>query len=276
LKDLTRRILMALWGIPLILLLSYLGGYYFLALILIINGMSLWEFYTIYQTQQYYAYRKMGVFLSTLLLLVSFFFTLEIELIALGTVMVFLLLRHLKISEPSSSINTVFTISGIFYITFFLSLLLHLRMHVNRWIAPESTDNIAGNYFIILWAAIWFCDTAAYFGGRFLGRHKLAPQTSPNKTIEGGISGLLGALLMFVVLGSILMPALNPAYLWISGFIVGIFGQLGDLVESRFKRDAGVKDTSALLPGHGGFFDRFDSLIFVSPFIFVLFYWFRI
>ena len=275
-KDLTRRVLMALWGIPLILLLSYLGGYYFLALILIINGMSLWEYHTIYHTKHYYAYRKMGVSLSTLLLLVTFFFTMELELIALGIVMVFLLLRHLKKSEPSSSVNTVFTISGIFYITFFLSLLLYLRMHVNTWIAPESVENIAGSYFIILWAAIWFCDTAAYFGGKFLGKHKLAPQTSPNKTIEGGISGLLGALLMFVILGYILVPALNPLYFWISGLIVGIFGQLGDLVESRFKRDAGVKDTSALLPGHGGFFDRFDSLIFVSPFIFILFYWVRI
>jgi len=266
---------MALWGIPLILLLSYLGGYYFLVLMVIINGMSLWEFYTIYQTQHYYAYRKMGVSLSTLLLLVSFFFTLEIELITLGMVMVFLLLRHLKKSEPSSSINTIFTISGIFYITFFLSLLLHLRIHLDEWIFAGSTEKIAGIYFIVLWGAIWFCDTAAYFGGRFLGKHKLAPNTSPNKTIEGGISGFLGALLIFGFLGSYLIPSLDSLYLWISGVIVGIFGQLGDLVESRFKRDAGVKDTSTLLPGHGGFFDRFDSLIFVSPFIFMLFYWIK-
>ena len=82
-KDLTRRVLMALWGIPLILTLSYLGGYYFLFLILIVNGISLWEFYTIYQTQNFHAYRKTGVFLSTFLLLISFFFSLEIMFIAM-------------------------------------------------------------------------------------------------------------------------------------------------------------------------------------------------
>ncbi len=267
---------MALWGIPLILLLSYLGGYFFLVLIVIINGLSLWEFYSIYQTQHYYAYRKMGVFLSTVLVLVSFYLSFELELIAMVIVMILLLLRHLKISEPLSSLNTTLTISGIFYITFFLTLLLQLRINLNSWVSPETMENIAGKYFILLWTAIWFCDTAAYFGGKYLGKHKLAPKTSPNKTIEGGISGFLGAVLVFGILGSILIPTLNPNYFWISGIIVGIFGQLGDLVESRFKRDAGVKDTSSLLPGHGGFFDRFDSLIFVSPFIFMLFYWIRI
>ncbi|NIU02088.1 MAG: phosphatidate cytidylyltransferase, partial [Nitrosopumilaceae archaeon] len=67
--------------------------------------------------------------------------------------------------------------------------------------------------------------------------------------------------------GNILLPSIKVEYLWISGAIVGFLGQLGDLVESRFKRDTGVKDTSRILPGHGGFLDRFDSLIFVSPFL---------
>jgi len=72
-----------------------------------------------------------------------------------------------------------------------------------------------------------------------------------------------------------LLPTLEVEYLWIFGIIVGIFGQLGDLVESRLKRDAGVKDTSPILPGHGGFLDRFDSLLFISPFLLVVFHYLR-
>ena len=271
-KDLTRRVLMALWGIPLILTLSYLGGYYFLFLILIVNGISLWEFYTIYQTQNFHAYRKTGVFLSTFLLLISFFFSLEIMFIAMGIITALILIRHLKISQPTTSLNSIFTIGGIFYISFFLSMLLILRLNFENWMELEFSTNIAGRYFIALWITIWLCDTAAYFGGKWLGKHKLAPTTSPNKTVEGAIFGFLGAVLFFGIAGSWYIPSLDSLYLWTSGIMVGIFGQLGDLVESRFKRDAGVKDTSSLLPGHGGFLDRFDSLIFVSPFLFLLFY----
>jgi phosphatidate cytidylyltransferase len=263
---------MALWGIPLILALSYLGGYYFLFLILVVNGISLWEFYTIYETQNFHAYRKTGVIFSTLLLLVSYFFTLEIMFIAMGIITALILIRHLKISQPTTSLNTIFTIGGIFYISFFLSMLLILRQNFNNWMGLDNSANIAGKYFMTLWATIWFCDTAAYFGGKWFGKHKLAPTTSPNKTVEGAIFGFLGAVLFFGFVGSWYLPSIDLKYLWISGVMVGIFGQLGDLVESRFKRDAGVKDTSSLLPGHGGFFDRFDSLIFVSPFLFLLFY----
>ena len=152
-----------------------------------------------------------------------------------------------------------------------------LRLHFAEWV-PEQVARApyaGGRYLIMLLGAIWLCDTAAYSAGSKLGRHKLAPQISPNKTIEGAVAGLITSFISFVVLGWIFLPELSLTMALASGAIVGVFGQLGDLVESRFKRDAGVKDTSSILPGHGGLLDRFDSLIFVSPFLYALFYFSR-
>ncbi len=262
---------MALWGVPLILGLSYLGGYFFLALIFLINGMALWEFYGMYEKQNYHAYRRLGVVVSSALILVTYWASPELILTFILAMIIVILLRHLRISQPSAALNTSLTTTGILYISAFLSILLYLRLHLDDWSGIEAPGNLAGKYFVLLWIAIWICDTAAYFGGRLLGKHKLAPLTSPNKTIEGAVFGFIGALLIFGILGPLFVKGMSTLLLWYSGGIVGIFGQVGDLVESRFKRDAGVKDTSSLLPGHGGFLDRFDSLIFVSPFLYIMF-----
>jgi phosphatidate cytidylyltransferase len=116
---------------------------------------------------------------------------------------------------------------------------------------------------------IWAGDAAAYYAGRALGRHKLAPTISPNKTIEGSIAGLAGSILTGIVLGSWLLQR-QIAFLAFASLAAAIAGQLGDLAESALKRSSGVKDSSSLLPGHGGMLDRLDSLIFAAP----VFYWF--
>jgi len=275
-KELGKRVLVALWGIPLLLGMSYLGSFYFLLLILVINGMVLWEFFTIYRNIQVHAYRTLAVVLASLLILVSYFFSMEAIFAAYLLITALFLFRHLRISQPLSSTNTLFTLGGISYVTLFLISLLHLRLYFATWLNLSPDRFPGGRLLVILWISIWVCDTFAYFGGSLLGKHKLAPRTSPNKTIEGAISGLIGALIVFVPLGNWLLPEVSSTYFWLAGLIVGVIGQIGDLVESRFKRDAGVKDTSTILPGHGGFFDRFDSLMFVSPFMYLLFHYLHI
>jgi phosphatidate cytidylyltransferase len=273
LKDLSKRLLTAAWGIPSILVLSYLGGFYFLFLVLTINGIALWEFYSIYKHQNYHAYRRTGVVFSSVILLAAYWLNTEAMLALLVFIMVPILIRHMAIAEKTATMRTSLTITGIIYISGFLSMLLHLRLYFTNWLQILDTNNPAGRYFILLWLGIWICDTAAYFGGRFFGKHKLAPKTSPNKTIEGAVSGFIGAFLAFPLLGQLIVPEISVLYLWTTGLIIGIFGQMGDLIESRFKRDADVKDTSSLLSSHGGFLDRFDSVIFSSPFLFLLFHY---
>jgi phosphatidate cytidylyltransferase len=115
----------------------------------------------------------------------------------------------------------------------------------------------------------WVCDTAAMFGGRAVGGPKLAPSVSPGKTRSGSVAGVLGALLVAPVFSTVVFPrvgvALGLGSLLVIAGVLGIVGQVGDLAESLFKRQAGVKDSSHLIPGHGGVLDRLDSLYFVVP-----------
>jgi phosphatidate cytidylyltransferase len=115
----------------------------------------------------------------------------------------------------------------------------------------------------------WICDTAAMFGGRALGGPKLAPRVSPGKTRSGSTAGVIGGLLVAPLFSALVFPRVGlDVPLWrllvIAG-VLSVVGQIGDLTESLFKREAGVKDSSALIPGHGGVLDRFDSLYFVIP-----------
>lgn len=122
---------------------------------------------------------------------------------------------------------------------------------------------------LLLFAIIWVGDTAAYYGGRAFGRHFLAPKVSPKKTGEGAMAGLIGSVIVGTAGGAWFLgePWLNV--LGISA-VTAVAGQLGDLAESVLKRSAGVKDSSSILPGHGGILDRLDSLFFAAP----VFYWF--
>lgn len=118
---------------------------------------------------------------------------------------------------------------------------------------------------LFLFLIVWGCDSAAYYTGRSLGRHKLAPVVSPKKTWEGTIGGLVGATLIGAAAGGFLLSELGPWRGAAAGAVASSAGQIGDLVESLWKRGAGVKDSGVFLPGHGGFYDRIDSLLYAGP-----------
>ncbi len=165
-------------------------------------------------------------------------------------------------------VNMAGTLLGILYVGLLSSYLLLLRA------LPGQAGRPPGDGGWILLAVLiitWVYDTGAYGVGLLCGRHPLLPRVSPKKSIEGAVGGLLWGLLVALLLGRVFFTEVLP----LSGFIAialiaGIAGPLGDLAESMIKRDARAKDTSGILPGHGGVLDRFDSLLFIVPAV----YWY--
>ena len=124
---------------------------------------------------------------------------------------------------------------------------------------------------ISIFILIWTNDTFAYIVGKSIGKHKLFEKISPKKTIEGFFGGLVFCVIASILISKFYIDA-SATYIWIIiALIASVFGTLGDLIESKFKRMAGVKDSGKIMPGHGGILDRLDSVIFVAPFVF-LFY----
>jgi len=130
---------------------------------------------------------------------------------------------------------------------------------------PEHGEQ--GRLVLLTIAAVtWLGDTAAFFGGRAFGRHRLYPSVSPKKTWEGALCGLAGSVLGALAVRGLFWADADPVRLVVFAVLGGILGQTGDLVESVFKRSAGVKDSGSILPGHGGLLDRIDAFLFVAPF----------
>ncbi|MBN2645193.1 MAG: phosphatidate cytidylyltransferase [Desulfuromonadaceae bacterium] len=145
-----------------------------------------------------------------------------------------------------------------FYVPVLLShlALLHQLPHGASWV------------FLVLLLTMG-CDSTAYFVGTRYGRHRLYPAISPKKSIEGGLGGLAGAVLMAQLSCWTFIPQLTTLDALVIGALVGVLGQLGDLFESMLKRSCGVKDSGAIFPGHGGMLDRLDSLLFTFPVVYL-------
>ncbi len=181
-----------------------------------------------------------------------------------------LLIAELFRNKGSAIQNLGSTLLGILYIGAFSSAIIRIREFYSD--APYYQN---GGWIIIsIFITLWLTDSAAYFLGSAFGKHKLFPRVSPNKSWEGAIAGFLFSMVTMVVLKAFVLSFLSWIDAVVFGLIIGLFGQIGDLIESLIKRDAGVKDSSNIIPGHGGIFDRFDSLIFSAPIVYLYMYFF--
>ncbi|MBM2813629.1 MAG: phosphatidate cytidylyltransferase [Ignavibacteria bacterium] len=298
-KDLQSRLLIAGIGIPLLILLIITGGMWFTGIIVIISAVSLWEFYSLCRHKGMEPFAGLGVITGIIFQLAFWYFLssnalFEFLLVALILIIsyIILLLTFQILSKRHGPITLLgATLLGNFYITGLFSCLIAIRnfdsilntidrqaasfliLHMNRTDYILMMNSNHWGYFVLcVFIAVWLCDTAAYFIGKNFGKHKLAPRISPKKTIEGFIAGIAGSIIGFAVSAWITIPFIHVfEYSILIGIIIGLAGQVGDLAESQFKRDAQVKDSGRTLLGHGGFLDRFDSILFVFPAILIYF-----
>lgn len=252
-SNLLKRIIVSVIGIPVSLLLIYLGGIYFLLLCILIQSLCLYEFFTLFEKSGYKPLKYFPIILTIAVFVLNYFkcpYTINIIVVF----MLIILSAEIFRTSEKNPVNTFINISGIIYITVPFLLLFELDTEYR--------------FIIYLMLMVWTNDIAAYFTGKYFGRHKLT-SVSPNKTVEGSVAGIIFTILISIVFFIFNKDLININDAVVLGVLTGIAGQAGDIFESLLKRYNNVKDSSSIIPGHGGVLDRFDSLIFSAPLMYV-------
>lgn len=256
-----RRVITALVAAPVVLYLAYLGGWLFAGLVACIGVLGQRELYQMARRAGAQPHQGGGVLLG-IILVVSILRPSLWPVVGAGVLM-FIVLAPFVLPQEAFLFNFTVTIAGIVYPTGLLGSLVWLR----EVRSAVVTDAVAFQLVLLTLLLVWATDIAAYYVGRTLGTHSLAPTISPNKTWEGTVGGFGAALLV----GSLLKVMLIEVVAWPHVLVLIVIGggvaQMGDLLESRLKRSTDTDDSSQLLPGHGGVLDRFDAMAVAAPVI---------
>lgn len=266
------RILSIAISVPIIFLCTYFGGVPFFLLVTSLALVSVNEFYNMMKKKGFSPFYTIGNFF-TLFITIFVQFTLKhpnwepassaiLTAAIITTICAGVFIKRTAVSTA----NIAITIFGILYIGWLFSFLVLVR-----------SLTVHGAFLFFLMVAIWANDTVAYIVGAKFGKRQLSPYISPKKTIEGSIAGFFVAIIASYAFGMLAKQSFVPdgwIHYIILGIIIGFVGQLSDLGESLIKRDAGVKDSSNLVPGHGGVLDRMDSFIFTAPLLYYYVSWF--
>ncbi len=255
------RVLTALFGIPVVALLIRSGGQAYAAFVFTIILLSLYEYATLMKLGSKPVQSASLYFFGLLLPAALYFdhysyaqaggdnfagFVLAFTVIGVMSYELFSAKKYLE--------RIGLTLLGIFMISWCLFHLVALR--------DVRPDGMGLTFLLIV--TVWVMDTAAYFFGKSLGRRQLST-ISPKKTWEGAAAGFIAAVATALAIGRFMPGSVSPAFAAGAGVLIGVFGQVSDIAESMLKRAVGAKDSSNLLPGHGGILDRFDSYIFLAP-----------
>lgn len=285
-SELTRRVLFGVIAAPLGVLVIFAGGAALAALLAIVSALAAWEFFRIARGSGLTPLEDVGIPLA-------------------GVVPLFVHARYLRLYEPSPSVMAIAvlavlaialfvrgvngrplgaaasTVFGVLYTGGMLSFGYAIRYHqyvIESVRVPLGRVAVSAGGLLLLLPILltWASDIGAFFIGRAFGKRKLMPSVSPGKTVAGAIGGLAATIAIgWLYVRFVLTPTTQLAFVR-GGIIafaafVSVAAQIGDLAESLLKREAGMKDSSHIIPGHGGVLDRFDSLLFVLPVSYVLF-----
>lgn len=250
---------------------AYGGAYAYGALMLLIIVVGMWEFFNIAAATGARPHRTMGITAGVVFFLTCFIQWVNPMSGGLGADLLIAGVLYFSVLLPLSFVvelfhdsetpvrNVATTLMAVFYVAYPISLMLFIPgLITGEWTAEA---------FLFYLFIVWGNDVFAYLTGVSIGKHKMAPRISPKKSWEGFIGGIVGALVMGAIGSFVVGGGLG---LWLGlAVVVAITSVFGDLVESMFKREANIKDSGNIIPGHGGILDRFDALLISTPFAFV-------
>lgn len=274
-REFPKRVLVAVVLIPIVLGCVWAGGPALVTLLSLAAGLAAWEFYRLAAARGVQALSTPGIVVSALIPVIVHarylgFWVPPVSIVALlvPVLLTIALFARGVAGAPMAAVGA--TLTGIVYTGGMLSFAYALRYH------EFAVGARAGTALVMFPVVVtWLNDSGAYFFGRRFGRARLMPTVSPRKTWAGAYGGALTSVLATWALAALVLPSWAHLTLGITGILVvgvmlSVAAQVGDLAESMFKREAGVKDSSSLIPGHGGVLDRVDSLLFTLPVGYVL------
>ncbi|WP_344925316.1 phosphatidate cytidylyltransferase [Aquimarina addita] len=257
-KELLTRSLSGLLYITILLTSIYLSEYTFIIVFLLFGILCIYEFQKLIHLKKLWLY---GVFLGFLAL----FHLVKVPLFVTIILLAFTIITQLFLVRDLVTIRIIPMFEKRKYLT---SIFFLMTSIVFLTLIPFYNGVYDRTIIVTALFMIWINDSFAYLVGKNFGKHKLLERISPKKTIEGFVGGLCFTLIAGYLIALYTDSLSIPIWLIIS-LIMSIFGTLGDLIQSKFKRQAGVKDSGSIMPGHGGIFDRLDSIIFASPFLYL-------
>ena len=294
-SELAKRVVVSVVAAPLALWVVLAGGAPLAALLAIVSAVGAWEFYRIARGTGAHPLADVGIALAGLVPLAIHasylgLFTVRPSLVALLVLVLLGATIWLRGVEGRPLGSAASTLLGVVYTAGMLGFAYAIRYHdsvagydvvgaKHLALGPLSMRIAPGGVLLIFPLIItWASDIGAYFTGRTIGGRKLIPSVSPGKTVSGAVGGLVASMLVSLLFArSVLVPAASLGFTpWgalVFGGIISVAAQVGDLFESLIKRDGGVKDSSHIIPGHGGVLDRVDSLLFVLPVAYLLLGW---
>ena len=243
------------------------GGLWIVGLVLIIVTLASKEYVKILEHKGFRPSSRIIILSSFIFAALAYFNRFDMVALAFTACSIMAFMSVLFRGKQPYIANVATTILGFVYCGWFPLHLLFLRdlgSHpLYEGLIKTNVTTEGAGYALLLFFAVILTDSMCYYAGCYFGKHKLSKVISPNKTIEGSIGGTLSCMIFCFIFGQVLMI---PWYhCIILGLLIATFAQIGDLCESMIKRDAGVKDSSNILPGHGGFLDRTDSYILTIP-----------
>ncbi len=260
------RIVSGILFVPLLVLLARAGGLAFLGFVALEVGLGLVEFYGMMRGKGLRPYPLLGLLCGMGVLWKAFRpHQSQTDFLVTAAVLLTLALGLRRPDLRGRVEGMAVTLFGVLYVGWLSAHLVLLREL--PWRAGTPYGDGAASV-LLAFLLTWSCDTGAYAVGRLFGRTRPWTRISPRKSVEGSVGGLAFALAAGLVARAWFAPFLRPADAVALGLLVGVFAQVGDLVESMLKRDAGHGDSSDIIPGHGGILDRFDSLYFAAPLVF--------